>query len=147
VRLERARVDLRAVAEAAVETAAATRPRAALVLPHEPVWVEADEVRLAQAIGNLLTNAQAAGGHVRVRVAGRGADGGAALVEVTDDGHGFDPPLARELFEPFRQAGDAGRGLGLGLAIVRGIVHAHGGDVEAYSAGPGRGARFTILLP
>jgi CheY-like chemotaxis protein len=70
---------------------------------------------------------------------------------VSDDGHGFDPARATELFEPFAQ-GDtslarATTGLGLGLPIVRNAVELHGGRVLAHSDGPGCGARFTIELP
>jgi PAS domain S-box-containing protein len=145
MRVEARRVDLREVVRHAVETAAAAGGRPDVATPPEPVWVAADEVRLGQAIGNLLSNARAAGGRVRVEVGG--TDERQASIVVADDGCGFDPAIGAELFEPFRQAGASGAGLGLGLAIVRAIVRAHGGRVSAHSDGPGRGARFTITVP
>ena len=72
-------------------------------------------------------------------------------MEVTDTGAGIAPELLAKLFDPFEQGGaEVGRrhgGLGLGLAICQGIVQAHGGRIGAASAGPGRGATFTVELP
>jgi PAS domain S-box-containing protein len=139
-------------------------------LPQTPVWVDGDSTRLAQVLSNLLDNAvkfTPAGGTVTVRFsvdpglpageADCGANGaapsgsGTARLEVSDTGIGLDPSLAPYLFEPFRQADstlDRSRGgLGLGLALVRGLVELHGGTVTASSAGPGRGSTFAVCLP
>ncbi|RIL08189.1 MAG: hypothetical protein DCC71_00100 [Proteobacteria bacterium] len=123
----------------------------AVALPPEPVWVDGDETRLAQVVGNLLQNAAAftpPGGRVTLSLTKNG-DG--AEVRVRDTGPGFEPALVERLFEPFTQIGVATPGwtggLGLGLAIVKGLVELHGGQVSAASAGPGRGAEFTIRLP
>jgi CheY-like chemotaxis protein len=73
------------------------------------------------------------------------------VVQVADTGLGIDPVTLKRLFEPFAQADrslDRSRGrLGLGLALVKGMVELHGGEVSAYSDGPGKGSRFTVKLP
>lgn len=148
-------VDLLAVVEAAVE---AVRPAASargtdISVELDPAAgsVVGDPGRLQQVTWNLLSNAikfTPHGGHVRVRLV-RSADD--ANLTVSDDGVGIDPAFLPHVFERFRQA-DSSRtrafgGLGLGLAIVRHLVEAHGGTVEAASDGPGKGASFTVKLP
>jgi signal transduction histidine kinase len=95
--------------------------------------LEADELRLRQALGNLVDNALRHGAGEIVLRARRGAVNGAVELEVADNGPGFDPELARHAFERFAR-GDAARtrgaGTGLGLAIVRAIAEAHGGRAE-----------------
>ncbi|WP_306397920.1 hybrid sensor histidine kinase/response regulator [Telluria beijingensis] len=115
----------------------------------DEVWVVGDETRLAQVLGNLLSNAVRFGSS-DTRVTLAAADGQARLF-VSDNGAGMDPELLARVFEPFYQAPQplARRtgGLGLGLAIVREIVELHGGRVAAFSAGPGAGSRFEVVLP
>jgi CheY-like chemotaxis protein len=108
-------------------------------------------VRLAQAVANLLDNAYKhtpADAAITVELA-RHAD--VAELHVRDTGPGLPPDLAGSLFEPFTRAADPGRGapegLGLGLAVVRGIVEAHGGTVTAHSDPAVGGATFTVRLP
>ena len=113
------------------------------------VWVNGDETRLAQVLGNLLSNAVRFGSRTtRVRLETIGAE---AVLSVTDDGAGMAPDLLGHVFEPFYQAPQplARRtgGLGLGLSIVREIVQRHGGRVAAFSDGPGAGSRFAVTLP
>ena len=110
-----------------------------------------DEDRLRQAVWNLLSNAVKFthdGGRVTVRLA-RGAR--QIRIEVTDSGVGISPDFLPHVFDRFRQADSSTTrevgGLGLGLAIVRSIVEAHGGHVVAESAGVGRGASFAIEIP
>jgi len=110
-----------------------------------------DAERLQQVVWNLLANAvkfTGAGG--RVELSSK-AEGGKAVLRVTDSGQGIDPEFLPYLFEPFRQAnGSTTRrhgGLGLGLAIVRQIVQAHGGTIWAESDGVGHGATFIVELP
>ncbi|WP_434041031.1 MULTISPECIES: ATP-binding protein [Sorangium] len=124
-----------------------------LALPAEPVWIRADATRLTQAIGNLLQNANKFTddrGSVRLSVVpdrGRGV----VSVEVADTGIGIDPAILERIFEPFTQAdrslARSRGGLGLGLALVKGVVELHGGGVSAASAGVGRGAQIAITLP
>jgi signal transduction histidine kinase len=114
--------------------------------------VVGEAARLQQVFWNLLHNAAKftpEGGTVTVRSQDR--EGGVLVVEVSDTGAGIAPGLLTKLFDPFEQgeaeAAHRHGGLGLGLAICRGIVQAHGGRVWAMSVGPGRGATFTVELP
>jgi signal transduction histidine kinase len=114
--------------------------------------VNGDGERLAQAVGNLLQNAAKftpAGGRVRVSTAAVPA--GRATLRVIDTGVGIGEAMLRRLFEPFIQADatlDRSQGgLGLGLALVKGLVEMHDGQVSAHSDGPGKGAEFVIELP
>ncbi|WP_332813621.1 PAS domain-containing sensor histidine kinase [Ramlibacter sp.] len=118
-----------------------------------PLWVDGDPVRLAQMLGNLLANAgrfRQGPGTVEIRAR---VDPAAGLVRlsVADTGIGMDGQLLERLFNPFSQAPqDLARtqgGLGLGLAVTKGMAELHGGSVRAESEGPGRGACFTITLP
>src|SRR5437867_3349597 len=113
----------------------------------EPLQVLADPTRLQQVVWNLVGNAvkfTPLGGRVLVRL--RRVHGRARLT-ITDTGRGISAAFLPHVFEPFRQAGGTQQGLGLGLAIVRELVELHGGTVCAESAGEGRGARFTVILP
>jgi PAS domain S-box-containing protein len=120
-------------------------------LPADPVWAEIDEARIVQVLGNLLQNAAKftpAGGRVTVALASEGDD---AVLRVRDTGIGIPADELAHLFEPFVQ-GDLGLartrgGLGLGLALARGLSALHGGSIRAASAGPNRGAEFTVTLP
>ena len=124
-----------------------------VALPAEPLWVQGDVIRLAQVIGNLLSNANkfsVPGGRVCVTVAAD-VDAGAAVITVHDTGMGIEPAMLAHVFEPFVQA-DLGLdrskgGLGLGLPLVRGLVALHGGSVEARSDGADQGATFVMRLP
>ena len=122
-----------------------------VVLPAEPVMVDGDRLRLAQVLTNLLSNAlkyTRPGGRTEV---GLTAADGQARLTVRDDGIGFSPAQAEELFGVFMRAAPAGpdtpEGLGLGLAVARTVVELHGGRISAHSDGPGKGATFTVLLP
>jgi two-component system CheB/CheR fusion protein len=118
-----------------------------------PLPIHGDRERLAQVIGNLLQNAAKftpAGGRVKVATAPVPARGRAGL-RILDDGVGMDSAILRRLFQPFMQAEatlDRSRGgLGLGLALVKGLVEMHGGEVCALSDGPGKGSEFIVELP
>ncbi|HYG76632.1 MAG TPA: ATP-binding protein [Planctomycetota bacterium] len=125
--------------------------RLSLSMPQRELWVTGDRTRLAQCIGNLLHNAQkftASGGLVEVLLENEGAN---ARIVVRDNGIGIDSALLGRLFQPFAQAEqslDRNRGgLGLGLALVKGLIGLHGGSVSVFSDGAGRGASFSISLP
>lgn len=120
-------------------------------LPDAPVWVSADRVRLAQVVDNLLSNASkytADGGTVTLQLT---SAGGMAQLEVQDTGVGIEPTLLPHVFEVFRQSEQtldrSSGGLGLGLALVKGLVELQGGEVAARSPGRGEGATFSVLLP
>jgi signal transduction histidine kinase len=116
-----------------------------------PVWVEGDATRLAQVLGNLLHNAAKftdPGGQVRVRLATLGQR---ARVTVTDTGFGIEPEVLPRVFDTLTQAERSlactRGGLGLGLALVEGLVELHGEEVRAQSGGMGQGNDFAHLLP
>ncbi len=122
-----------------------------LRLPAAPVAVDGDETRLVQVLGNLLQNAAKftpAGGRTTVTL--EHGDGRARL-RVRDTGAGICPSVRARLFQPFAQADRSlartGGGLGLGLALVKGLVELHDGSVEARSEGLGHGAEFVVRLP
>ncbi|EOD70490.1 ATP-binding protein [Amycolatopsis vancoresmycina] len=150
LRATRTPLDLRALVHAALDDLPMSLPRPALSLPGEPVLIDGDPVRLGQLLTNLLDNARKhtddttdVSVHLRVRE-------GHAELRVRDTGPGFDPALAGTLFDPFTRAttgNGTSSGLGLGLAIVRGIAELHDGDVDAHSDGPGTGAIFTVRIP
>ena len=155
VELRRARVPLAAVVRQAVETGQPAIEAAGhaltLEVPDESIVVDADEVRLAQAIANLLHNAAKyteAGGRIRLAVAREGDE---AVVTVEDNGVGVSPEMLPRLFEMFTQVDRSLErsqgGLGIGLAIVKRLVEMHGGSVTAHSAGVGKGSRFVVRLP
>lgn len=156
MRIERAPVELGAVVREAVETVRTQAAARSVALEVEtgglaPAVVSGDRTRLVQIFWNLLNNAvkfSREDGRVRVSV---GAADGAARVRVEDEGVGIAPEFLPHIFERFRQA-DMGTtrqhgGLGIGLALVKSLVEAHGGSVSAASGGEGRGSSFTVTLP
>ncbi len=117
----------------------------------EPCWVDGDPTRLVQVLGNLLGNAEkftGRGGRVEVALRDEGAW---VALAVKDTGVGIEPEVRGRLFEPFSQGPQAldrtGGGLGLGLAMVKGLIEMHGGSVDISSEGKGHGAEFTVRLP
>ncbi len=123
-----------------------------MTTPETPVWIKGDADRLAQVFDNLLDNEAKfvdRGGSVNVVLAVDSCSSQAVLT-FADNGIGFAPDMRDRLFEVFAQADqslDRRRGgLGLGLAVVKGLIEQHGGAVSASSAGPGLGATFTLRL-
>ncbi len=108
---------------------------------------------LSHAIGNLLSNAEKHGcekpaAEVVITTKSRGwARKKLINVQVTDNGIGFDPRIATEVFEPFKRFDANSEGTGIGLAIVRQIAEQLGGSVSAHSGGEGQGATFTLEVP
>jgi CheY-like chemotaxis protein len=154
--------DDRALADATAEQAGLDRANATLddagitldlELPQEPLRVNGDRTRLAQVLSNLLSNAAKftdAGGSVTVRVTPR-ADGRRVAVSVKDTGIGMTPEMLHRVFDTFSQADESldrsKGGLGLGLALAKGLIQLHDGDLRAYSGGLARGSEFTFTLP
>jgi len=133
--------------------AAGLRLEATFPEPERQLVVGGDRLRLAQSVGNLLTNSvkfTPRGGLIRVSVEAD-AKGRTVSVTVADSGVGIEPGAEESLFKPFAQArtglAPSKAGLGLGLAVVRGLAESHGGTVRAHSEGLGKGAAFTITLP
>jgi CheY-like chemotaxis protein len=153
--LRKERVELSAVVAQAIET---IRPRAdaseldlSIDLPHAAIYVDADPIRLAQVFANLLDNAckyTERGGRVSLAVATQGSE---VVVRVRDTGIGIATDFLPLLFDKFSQAVPALEraqgGLGIGLALVQGLLELHGGVVSAFSDGPGRGSEFVVRLP
>lgn len=121
------------------------------VAPDKPVWVLADPTRIAQVVGNLISNSSKftdPGGCIQVRI---DTDETTATLKVIDDGCGMEERHLQQVFEPFSQTSEARKrmvgGLGLGLAIVKALVEAHEGALEAHSEGVGKGLVLTLQFP
>lgn len=155
IQLRRQPVEIAAVVQRAVDTA---RPlidsqehALEISLPPREVWVEADPVRLAQVLTNLLNNSAKytdPGGRIWLTVV---PENGHLAVSIRDTGVGIDKELLPRVFDPFTQADRALErsqgGLGIGLTLVRSLVEMHGGSVTARSEGEGKGSEFTVRLP
>ena len=153
IKIEKRAVNLTSIvhhAIAAVEALIASQQQE-LTLSLEPLWLEADALRLEQVITNLVHNAvkyTPTGGHIWVST--RAKDGGVEI-RVRDDGIGIEPEVIPRLFDLFVQVDKSlartRGGLGIGLTLVHELVERHGGTVVAESAGEGRGSEFTVWLP
>jgi PAS domain S-box-containing protein len=122
-----------------------------IAVPNESLLVDADPMRLAQVVGNLLTNSAKytdAKGHIWLAAS---REGGWAVLSIRDSGIGIAPDMLPHIFELFVQADHASTkaqgGLGIGLTLVKSLVEMHGGTVEAHSAGLGKGSEFIVRLP
>ena len=154
VELKRSRICLQELISKALETVgplfAEKRHRLSISVDPE-LQIDADAERMLQVLSNLLTNAAKytnQGGEISVSAR---ADAGEALVLVRDNGIGIAADMLPHVFEMFvqeRQGLDRSRGgLGIGLAIVQGLVRQHGGSVRVHSEGQGQGSRFELRLP
>ena len=155
VQLRKERISLADAVQRGIETA---RPLIELQhhelhveLPLLPVWIEADPVRIAQVVANLLNNAAKYNdkpGHITLTCESHGDQ---AVLRVRDDGIGIEKELLPRVFGLFTQAdrsiGRSQGGLGIGLTLVRSLVEMHDGSVEARSEGPGMGSEFIVRLP
>jgi signal transduction histidine kinase len=155
LQLKKEELSLFPVVDAAVETVRPTldgkHQHLEVTLPSEAVVLLADHLRLSQVISNLLMNAvkySDPGGHIELSCSVR--DNTLAL-SVKDDGIGIAPESLAGVFQMFSQvesvAGRSEGGLGIGLALVKGIVELHGGRVEVRSGGLGKGSEFLVYLP
>lgn len=147
--------ELKAIVSNAVETSRPLIDKAghafSLQLDPAPLPVKADATRIAQVIGNLLTNAAKytpQGGSIRLSVE---RAGGEALISVIDNGIGIPSESLGTVFDMFSQVGQnmahSHGGLGIGLSLVRQLVSMHGGAVAVASGGAGKGSTFTVRLP
>ena len=153
--LNRGKVELEAAVEAAIEDVqpliASRRHHLSVVMPPQTTVVNGDAGRLTQVFGNLLVNAAKftdEAGRLCVLIE---REPGWALVKVRDSGIGISPDMLQRVFDSYVQAerdstGSAS-GLGLGLALARHLIELHGGTVNAYSEGLGRGSEFVVRLP
>ncbi|MBC7779206.1 MAG: response regulator [Proteobacteria bacterium] len=153
--LTREPVELNAVLAQSVETAQpffdAKEQTLSVALGPTQVWLQADAARLAQVVSNLLHNASKYSGKAtRVELTSR-RETNEAVVEVRDHGMGIDAELLPRIFDLFSQ-GSRGLdrtqgGLGVGLTLARRLAEMHGGRLEAFSDGPGKGSKFVLYLP
>jgi signal transduction histidine kinase len=156
VELRRHRQPLQAIVAQALEnTDAALRgagQRVVVQQPDEPLWIDADPQRLAQALTNLLHNASKyADADARPAELTVEHDAAQAVIRLRDHGIGIAADQLTRIFDMFVQVDHPQRrspvGLGIGLTLVRRLVQLHGGSIEARSEGPGRGSEFLLRLP
>ena len=149
------RVDLRQVVDAALEASGPLIEQMGHVLsvsvPSEPAFLNADPVRFAQIISNLLNNAAKytpPGGGIALKAEHRGDE---VEISVADNGIGIPGESLESIFQMFTQIGGQSSntqgGLGIGLSLAKGLVTLHGGTIEAYSEGLGRGSEFRVRVP
>ena len=148
-------VNLEEIVQAAIEPARpiidAKRHRLSIELPTDPMHFMADPLRLAQVLSNLLTNAAKytdPDGTLRLRAH---CSGTTLTISVIDNGIGLPPEATTSVFAMFSQIASSRDhsegGLGIGLALAKGLVELHGGTIEAKSEGIGRGSEFIVRLP
>jgi PAS domain S-box-containing protein len=155
IQLKKERLEMAEIIAKALEL---TRPlleqrdhKLTLNVPYEGLLVEGDHVRLTQVMTNLLTNAAKytePGGNISVHARREGDE---VIARVKDSGAGLSPELLPAVFDLFTQASQtlarSEGGLGLGLTIAKSLVEMHGGRIEAFSDGLGRGSEFVVRLP
>ena len=160
IRLQRQAVTLQSLVSTAIEAHRAAldsgQLRLELELPSAPLTLDVDPTRFVQVLSNLLHNAikfTDPGGRVRIAAESSAAAGSSSelLLAVEDSGSGISRELLPRVFDLFTQ-GEPGAqrgsgGLGIGLALARRLIEMHGGSIEAFSSGLGRGSRFVIHLP
>jgi CheY-like chemotaxis protein len=152
--LRKQQITLATVIDAAIET---SRPRIergkhtlSIALQAEPIYLAADPTRLAQVFSNILNNAakfMEPGGSIRLTATRRH---GQVMVSVNDTGMGVSAAAMPHIFELFSQSpavGGISSGLGIGLALARGVVELHDGSIEARSEGEGKGTELIVTLP
>ncbi|WP_313534334.1 hybrid sensor histidine kinase/response regulator [Sphingomonas sp.] len=124
--------------------------RLTIDLADAPVWLHADQARIAQVVSNLLSNAAKytpEGGAIDLRVR---QEAGQVAIEVADTGHGIPPEMQAQVFDLFAQVNRSGQqadGLGIGLALVRQLVSLHGGTIVLKESVVGQGSTFRVVLP
>jgi len=145
--------DLRRAADLALEAARpvieARKQHLIVEWAETPLWVKIDPIRIAQVISNLLTNSSKyTDPRGTIRLTGR-QENSEVVVEVADDGIGIPPDSLERVFEMFTQVRNphsSSSGLGIGLALSRGLAQMHGATLTAHSEGIGHGSTFTLRL-
>jgi PAS domain S-box-containing protein len=155
IELRQESAELQAIAQRAVDSVLPLveqhHQQLTVSMPPEPIRFQADAVRLTQVIGNLLNNASKYtpdGGRIELRAEAHPEQ---LTIVVRDSGIGIAPEVLPQIFELFTQdqrtIDRSQGGLGIGLTVVRSLIEMHGGTVDAYSEGSGRGSEFTVRLP
>ncbi len=155
IELRKERIDLVATVGHALDACRSDMEKSnhalSVCLPPGPVYADGDPARLAQVVSNLLSNARKFtenGGEIGLSLE---RAGGEAVIRVRDNGIGVAEGQLTRIFEMFLQVDSSlersASGLGIGLTLVRTLVELHGGSVEAFSAGAGRGSEFVVRLP
>ena len=153
--IRKQRIELATVIEHAVE---ASQPlieqcghQLTVSLPSQPIYLDADAIRLAQVFSNLLNNAAKytkTGGHIWLTASEEGSD---AVIRVRDNGIGISSDMLARVFEMFTQVDRSLErsqgGLGIGLTLVRRLIDVHDGTIDAHSEGDGQGSEFIVRLP
>jgi CheY-like chemotaxis protein len=158
IELHPQRIAVSSVVDTAVDTCRslieACSHRLNVSLPTEPIYVDADPVRVTQVVINLLNNAAKfteAGGNIWLSAERIGGGRDEVAIRVRDSGIGIPQDLLPRIFDMFTQGEpttDRARGgLGLGLTLARSRIQMHGGTIEAHSPGPGKGSEFVVRLP
>ncbi len=155
INLHKERVELRTFVGSAQESVAhiakARGHTLEVTVPEGQVWVTGDHVRLAQIVGNLLHNAVKFTPPNGVVKLAAHLEGPHVVLRVSDNGIGISAGKLESIFDMFAQDGFATDrvqdGLGIGLSLVRALVHLHGGTVHAFSAGEGQGSTFEVRIP
>ena len=155
IELHKQPTDLAEIVTQAVEVASRLiddrHHRLRISIPPEPVWAEVDPARMVQVVANLLNNAAKyteQDGQIELTLK---QDGNQAVIAVQDNGVGISRELLSQVFDIFTQAertlDRSQGGLGLGLTLVYRLMALHGGNVQVFSEGPGKGSRFVVNLP
>ncbi len=153
VELRKERVELASIIQQSAESCRPLAERAKIelttALPPQPIYLNADPMRLVQVFSNILNNAckyTEVGGQIRVSAQRQGSD---AIARVEDTGIGIPPAQLASVFEMFTQIEKdrSQGGLGIGLALAKRLVEMHDGTVEAHSEGLGKGSAFVVRLP
>ncbi len=155
IKLRKERIELKTAIKIALETSHGLINEAAneltVSLPDKPIFIEADLTRIAQIFLNILNNAAKysdPGGRISLTASVAKNE---AVIRIKDTGLGIPPEMLSKIFDMFGQIetpDEQGRGgLGIGLSVVKKLVDMHGGRVEAFSEGSGKGSEFVVHLP
>ncbi|MEZ5343990.1 MAG: PAS domain-containing protein [Pyrinomonadaceae bacterium] len=155
IKLQRERIELKDVIDLALETSSLLISESdnefTMSLPDEPVFIDGDPTRLAQIFLNILNNAAKysdPGGRISLTVKTEGDD---AVISIKDTGFGIESEMLTRIFEMFGQVemrnSEPKGGLGIGLSVVKKLLEMHGGRIDAYSEGFGKGSEFIVRLP